>query len=331
MEQALLWTVRVDRGLTPPEQDEFSQWLAGDSRNRAAWAEHRHEWEELDRLAGLQCTIDAVPDPDLLRPARARLARLRPTVWMAAAAVVAFAAFIVGSLKTKEPAEIRPSIRITPGLTRITQQHLSDGTVVELNRGAIVDEYYSQTERRVSVRTGEAHFTVVKDPSRPFVVEVGGVSVRAVGTAFNIRLADGLLAVIVTAGRVQVGGAGTGVAHGTGGQTLLSAGQSTTINLSDRAAPLAARQLSAEELEQFLAWQPRVLDFNGASLHEIMHGFNRHNPVHLVTSDPQIADLRLSATIRSDNVEGFLRLLRSAFQIEADWKDDGRIVLTRAR
>jgi transmembrane sensor len=66
--EAAAWMLRHDRGLTAAEQDEFSQWLAADPRRPAAWAEHRWGWEELDRLAGMQSSVHAVPDPDLLSP-----------------------------------------------------------------------------------------------------------------------------------------------------------------------------------------------------------------------------------------------------------------------
>jgi len=51
---------------------------------------------------------------------------------------------------------------------------------------------------------GEAHFTVAKNPARPFIVEAGGVAVRAVGTAFDVRHADGAIEVLVTEGKVHV-------------------------------------------------------------------------------------------------------------------------------
>jgi len=38
----------------------------------------------------------------------------------------------------------------------------------------------------------------------------------------------------------------------------------------------------------------------------------------------------LSATFRSDNVEGFVRLLKSNFGINVEWQSDGNIVLSLA-
>src|SRR4051812_4950893 len=83
------WVLRTDRGLTAVEQDELSRWLAEDARHGAALAEQRWGWDELDRLAGLQTTTGAVPDPDLLAPRagkRRSIGRLLPYLSFAAAA-----------------------------------------------------------------------------------------------------------------------------------------------------------------------------------------------------------------------------------------------------
>lgn len=61
------------------------------------------------------------------------------------------------------------------------------------------------SERRVALQRGEAHFEVHHDPARPFVVQAGGSSIEAVGTAFNVYLRDeSKLEVLVTEGRVLI-------------------------------------------------------------------------------------------------------------------------------
>ena len=70
--EAAAWVVRHERGLTAAEQDAFSSWLAAHPRHRAAFAEQRWSWEELDRLNGLQTSVHAGPDAPLLAPADGR-------------------------------------------------------------------------------------------------------------------------------------------------------------------------------------------------------------------------------------------------------------------
>ena len=90
-------------------------------------------------------------------------------------------------------------------------------------------------------------------------------------------------------------------------------------------------QLSKEELDRWLAWQPRLLGFADESLTTIVNEFNRHNPVVLRVADPALRELRLTVRFRSDNVSGFLRLLAADFDVRSEPGADGEIVLRSAR
>jgi transmembrane sensor len=333
------WLARHDRGLTATEQDAFSQWLAADPRHRAAWAEHRWGWEELDRLAGLPAAMSARPNPDLLAPR----SRAWPRAWFASrplATLGALAATLVLALLgfrwwLSPPAAREPGADL-PALPLIEQRSLADGSSVQLNRGAVITASFSPVERRVRLERGEAHFQVAKDVSRPFVVEVGGVTVRAVGTAFNIRQSASSVEVLVTAGRVAVQPASPArmsteaPSPPPAENAILAAGEWAQVSLQPSATPLAIQQLSPAEIATRLSWQPQRLEFVRTPLAEIVAAFNRRNPVRLTLANDELAALRLTLTFRSDNVEGFVRLLVSTFGVRAEWREPAEILLHRA-
>lgn len=324
------WALRHDRGLTAVEQDDFSRWLAADQRHRAAWAEARWSWDELDRLAGLQTSVHAVPAPDLLAPKRSPLLRWIPLALAAAAMLAAGAIYFQTRGRLLEPVAV--STVTTPRLALIEQRELSDGSVVELNRGAVVSEHYTANERRVRLERGEAHFRVAKNPARPFFVEAGGVSVRAVGTEFNVRLDSASVEVLVTEGQVQLGAVSpsAGMAQADPGPYLV-ANERTVVSLAPTAPAPQVSAVAPAEIEARLAWKPRLLDFNNTPLADIIAEFNRHNPVHIVIADTSIGELRLSATFRSDNVEGFVRLMESDFGLKSTWRSDTELALARGK
>ena len=332
---AAQWVLRHDRGLSATEQDEFSQWLAADSRHGPALAVHRWGWDELDRLAGLQSSVDAIPDPDLLvrRPVAPVLSfrRLARRTWLPLAAAAAIA-LAFGARNLFQVPAVAPEAARPPVLARIEQRTLEDGSVIELNRGAVVAVHYTPGERRVELVRGEAHFTVAKNPARPFIVSAAGVDVRAVGTAFNVRLDAAAVEVLVTEGHVQV----TPPAAPALDATMLEmpelfAGQSTLVSLTPVPPPPQIATVTAAEIAQQLAWQPRLLDFTGAPLADIVAEFNRGNPLRLVIEDPALAALRLSASFRSDNVEGFVRLMESDFGMRLERRGPSEIVLRRSK
>jgi transmembrane sensor len=89
--------------------------------------------------------------------------------------------------------------------------------------------------------------------------------------------------------------------------------------------------VAAAEMEERLAWKPRLLEFDEAPLAEIAAEFNRRNPVRLEITDPALRARRLSAALRSDNVEGFVRLLETDFAISVSRTRAGVIALQSKR
>ena len=325
---AASWVMRHDRGLSPAEQDEFLQWLAADPCHGEAMARHRRAWENFDRLAGLHASVPAVPDPDLLAP-RARPQRTwrRLAWWAVPLAAAAAIMLVVANRSGPVPVTSADASLAAAQLTPIEERTLEDGSTIRLNRGATVHVAFTPDERRVHLERGEADFAVAKDSARAFVVESGGIKIRAIGTAFNVRLTEHAIEVIVTEGIVAVA---RGDASGAGVLSALSAGERAFVPRAATGAPVVG-QLSKEELDRRLAWQPRLLGFADESLTTIVNEFNRHNPVVLRVADPALRELRLTVRFRSDNVSGFLRLLAADFDVRSEPGADGEIVLRSAR
>lgn len=312
------WLARRDRGFSAAEQDEFLQWLREDPRHRACFAQQSSAWQELDALTQWRPEHSTRPNPDLLaRPAVARRRWHLPLAFTAAAAVLAAGWFALQPRPAPAPRVLASQ---ASALRDYDQKILEDGSVIDLNRGGSVEVRYTATERRVWLTQGEAHFTVAKNPARPFIVRAGKVDVRAVGTAFNIRLDPAAVEVLVTEGRVQV----TPPVDG-GSIPVLEAGQRVLLPAAGRAE---VHTVSADEMSRLMAWQPRQLEFDSARLADVVAAFNRHNHVQLEIGDPAIADMAIGASFRSNNVEGFVRLLESGFEIASERTGD-RIVLRR--
>lgn len=346
--QAAAWVLRHDRGLAPAEQDEFFQWLAADPRHGEQLARHRRHWQRLDRLAQWRPEHASQPNPDLLAPPlRRRLLRFRPlSIALAAAAAVAAGIFF---FRPASPLPT-PAAPVARAVVPEGQRVLPDGSIIELNRGAEVSVNFTATERRVRLVQGEAYFTVAKDKAHPFIVSANGVDVRAVGTMFNVRMDTAAVEVLVTDGRVQVNAAKTAAAPAGENAAaapvvreeattlelaplipLLEANQRAVVSLAPQPEPPQIATLTPREIERVLAWQHRLLNFSAAPLSEVVAEFNRHNRVQLVLIDPELAAVRIDASFRSDNIDGFLRLLEAGFGARIEYRGDSEILLRKAR
>jgi transmembrane sensor len=334
-QQAAGWVLRCDRGLTPAEQDDFLQWLAAEPRHGAQLARHRSHWTRLDRLADWRPEHSAQPNPDLLAPPlRARLRRfVSVSLSLAAAAAIAVAYFNwwAGPSKPGDDA----SVATATAPSSDNQRLLADGSIIELNRGAAISVQFTAAERRVRLERGEAYFAVAKDHNRPFIVAAGGIEVRAVGTAFNMRLDAAVVEVLVTEGRVQVN------SHKESGLRYepavekplvpnLEARQRAVVALAPQAKPPQIATLTIGEIDRVLAWQRRLLNFTATPLSEVVAEFNRRNMTQLVVLDPELASVRISAAFHSDNLDGFVRLLEAGFGAQAERRGETEILLRKA-
>ena len=323
---ALHWVVRCDRGLTPEEERNFVDWLAADRQHGELFAEFGGTWTLLGTVpnhAGARWIEGETEKIVELNSAltkrsagRARWNR-RPAVWLSLAAAAGLAFLVARNERNATPDS---AVATEIGASR--QLRLSDGSVVALNTDSAVVPAFAADERRVRLQKGEAFFQVAKETTRPFVVEASGVAVRAIGTAFNVRVLDASIEVIVTEGTVRVGPIGSRAAAD-GGVADLVAGQRVLVPVKSPVAdplpapPLTVADVPADEVQRKLSWQGGRLDFSDTPLAEMVAEFNRYNRHKLVVPDEALAAMRFGGSFRPDDRTGFVRMLRENFGIVA--------------
>ncbi len=251
------------------------------------------------------------------RTVRAR--RQRRLAMLTGVAAVAMGLWFFAGMKRDTGALAAP----TAVVTEPRRQILPDGSVAVLRDGAEIAVEFSASARRVALRRGEAHFDVVKDPSRPFVVSSPGLEVRAVGTAFSVGLGGDVVEVLVTHGRVAVEPEAKPAA-------LVDAGQRARVPSAGRAE---VRVLSTVELAHASAWRVPQIEFSQTPLAEAVALINARlapagqRGIAMEPADAALRELRLSGFLAADNGEGFLGLLESNFGVHADRSGSGLIVL----
>ena len=231
---------------------------------------------------------------------------------------------------TERPVAVVPTLAATVPRKEI----LDDGTIVELRDGARLVVAFTAEIRRVRLISGEAHFEVAKNPQRPFVVEAGGVDVRAVGTAFGVQLSAQAVEILVTEGRVVVERPAEATSTETGPLAhsfgRVDAGNKIIVEFARPLALVPVVPVTPSEIDERLAWRTPRLELNSTPLVQALRFFNQHSGIHLTFADPEIGKLELSGSIRADNAEPLLHLLRHEFDLEAD-RYPGEIVLRHKR
>lgn len=333
-EQAALdWFARCQRGLSATEEAQFEEWLTADPARAALFNELSGTWQLLGAAAVAPAPFASKPAATELAPAPRR-GRGAWRCWVlpfAAAAAVALAYF--GYWR---PEHFADAAATEVGALRTMR--LPDGSLVKLSTDSAIAVGFSPKERRVELERGEASFVVAKKPARPFIVTARGVAVRAVGTAFNVRVAPHAVEVLVLEGRVKVSDAVSGQsllaasAEVAAADAVLMPGQRAVVEVAPPAprraelSPAMVTTLAAEEVQRRNAWQDRRLEFESAPLREIVAEFNRFSRHKLVVADPALAEQRFGGSFNADDAEGLVRMLQDNFAVTVE-RTDGVTVL----
>lgn len=319
-DRAVEWVARMDReGDNPAVRAELKAWLAVDDRHRGAYFRAKAAWNMLDRAsvfgAGQAQSNETSPRS---RPSRKRF------LWGSGAAVAASvaAALFFGVLDKNAGADYfsAPDQQIQTAIGEIRRVPLSDGSLVAVNTQTSLDITMEPELRHIALEAGEAWFQVAKDRKRPFVVEVGDVRVRAVGTAFAVkRTADGI-DVQVTEGVVEVWRLGDDAKI-----QRISAGNRAFIAPEKRIVPSMA---SGEEIDNTLSWRTGQIVLDGDTIAEAVAEFNRYNTRQIELTDASLGTQKMIGRFRTNEPDAFARAVTTLSSGHAEIGSD-RIILSR--
>lgn len=270
-------------------------------------------WDAGERLRASPPAIEAPDAPATLeaRPPVSRRALIGGSIAASVAAVGATATWRYASDVDLHHTRLGERRIIT----------LADGSRIHLNTASAVEVAMRKHSRRIRLVKGEALFEVAHDASRPFLVDAGAARLRAVGTAFNVRIRDTLVELTVTEGIVAVAEGAVDVDRP--GVSKIVAGGGAVIG-SGAMAPTA---LDPTVLRQRTAWQDGVIELDGETLAQAVAEFNRYRGPPIIIGDPRLANLRVGGRFEVDEAEKFLTAVEGSFPVSAIPAADGSILL----
>lgn len=271
LEQAADWHLRLSE--TPDARADFERWLAQSP-------EHRHAWQQIERVWGGIAQLAAPP----IHPARAAGTQRPRRRHRRLSAALAAGIAVLAILTYPQAALHWQADYITAaGETRTVT--LADGSQVTLGpRSALRSDYHSE-RRDLQLLAGQAFFDVQRDVDRPFVVKAGSSEVRVLGTAFEVDLGERYLEVAVQRGLVRV----SSQIDGASSEDDLHPGEGLR---QDRLSGTV--QHLRLDSERVAAWRRGQLFVENASVGEILEQMRRYTPGWIVLADPDLAQRRLS-------------------------------------
>lgn len=325
-DEAAAWLIALSReGASAEDVLEFKAWQSRSARHREVFERLAALWDDLGGLKVLDDYAESVAASVRPRPLGVRrTALMAMAVSMSVALAIGAVQYANWSsgLVQDEAFETAVGEQITV--------HLSDGSDVLLNTNSRLNVAYARNERKVTLLRGEAHFTVAKSQRRPYLVYAGDGFVRAVGTAFTVRLRqDDAVEVTVEEGRVALS-TGIGFARDTDGGANKSAARElaagTTAVYGDRLEHVA--QLPPAELSRKLAWRQGVLAYAGEPLHEVVADISRYTDITIEIADPRLKSRPIGGYFKVGDVEEMFESLELNFGLTVERSGEGYVRIT---
>ena len=199
---------------------------------------------------------------------------------------------------------------------------LADGTRIWLNKLSSLEynDDFNTTERLVHLQ-GEAYFDVAKDPARPFIIHSGDMTVRVLGTSFNVddRTTDGKQLVTVVSGKVAVYDQGDSL-----NRVNLARGEVAEFGKTTR------RIIKTENRNlNVLAWKTGELVFENSSLQSTLFTLEDHFSIKFEIPTDITDDYRFNASFDNQPLEEILQVMEISLGLEFESREGYVSVRTR--
>jgi transmembrane sensor len=294
---------------TPAEHQQVEDWMAANETNKKLFADFKLIWDR-----SLVTERDVNKDDAFIRlqnrvnsnsptPRNTIIKKLSRTQWIGIAASVILICTVLWLTFNHVYDNGSVSFVRIDSKNKVHTQTLPDGSVITLNaRSTIVyPGRFTSNIRPVSLQ-GEAFFKVSPDKTKPFIIKVNDVTVRVVGTSFNIKSRGGKTEVIVETGIVQVSKKRNSINLNPGEQVTVTKEQS-----------LLAKQQSKGKLYNYYLTGKLICD--KTPLSEVVQALNEVYSARIVIANKSLENLPITTTFQGQSLDEVLDVIAGTFKI----------------
>ncbi len=192
-------------------------------------------------------------------------------------------------------------VTITNGSNSIERHLLSDGTIINLQPKGRIEFPATFTGNQREIRlTGEAFFDVAKDKQRPFVINTDEVTIKVLGTSFNVKAYSGSreITVAVKTGKVSVS-SNNPVLNPGAQEIILTPNEEAIYNTED---DNFSKKLVAEP--QLILAKPTLFEmqYDATPVKKIFEVLEENYGIDIVFNEKLLADCTLTTSMEEEGL-----------------------------
>lgn len=187
---------------------------------------------------------------------------------------------------------------------------LSDGTRIWLNSESelIYPTTFGKEKREITL-IGEAFFEVAKDVNKPFYVQTNGVSIKVLGTSFNVSCYEGDKTINTT---LVEGSVSIETLHGK--QQVISPSEQLIYNKENNDI-----ELEKVDTDLYTSWVQGEYIFKDTPLKEMMTKLERWHDITVVFEEESLKNHCFSLTISKEtSIDRFIEIINYTSDIKLE-------------
>lgn len=315
----------------PPETEERVQrWIIKDKDSKEKEKASQEYWNELDFIEADADTYSALERVNLrIGYNKEHLANIASYHKFSrfthkcsrVAAIILLLLIVAGGLFYFNPfSSGNEMIQISTAYGEQKQLILPDSSEIWLNAGSSISypKSFSNDERLVTL-SGEAYFSVKRNAEKPFIVTTQQLSVKVLGTKFNVKAypGDELITTTLTSGKVEI--------NATSQQPqILSPNEQLTYDKNT--SNICISEVNAADAE---SWITGKLIFSNATSEEIFRTLERRYDIVVDNQTDTSASKRYTVKfLKGESVDKILDILSDI--IGFNYQQDGnKVIITK--
>ncbi len=304
---------------TTDENASVEQWLSVDTTNQKYFDDFKLIWEESKQFAATSTVDDEASWQkfrDRIQTTSAGKATVKPMVsfyWLRIAAmIVIIAGAGLLAYKIFDNKEIKTLAVLS--LNKVITDTLPDESVITLNKNSELSypEKFKGNTRKVALK-GEAFFSIHPDKSKPFIITVNDITVRVVGTSFNIKSSNGNTEIIVATGIVQV----------------IKNGKEIDLHPDEKILVKKDDNILVKEKEKgtlYDYYRTKQFECDNTPLWKLVDVLNQAYGTNIIIEGKELRNLPLTTTFSDQSLDTILEIIRQTFNISVT-KTGNEIIL----
>ncbi len=269
----------------PEEQDGFVEFLFQHSEAEIPDISEERAWESLNQK--------------IYAPTE------KTFTWMKVAAAVAILAILSVTVYLYNP---EPSLIHVASSNEKVNITFPDGSIGILNKNSSFEYPERFADERYISFKGEAYFDIQKN-EKPFIIDVNGVEVTVLGTAFNLVTSENEVKLFVDRGLVAF--------EKDGSQTKVPAGKEAIF--SRKTSSVEIKEVPASNI---MSWRNGVFIFDNTPLSTAIKDLADYYEVEFEVENENLKNCKITATFKNQPLQKVLETIGTLLSVKTNIKND---------